>query len=65
MKEIRTLVELTVPARHSGLTQKQRTDIERVKRVAVYMILNNFNNGKSPFSYGSALDVLNVDKNAL
>ena len=33
-KEIRSLLELAVPAWNSGLTQKQVADIERVLRVA-------------------------------
>ena len=61
MKEIRILVELAVPAWHSGLTQKQSMDIERVQKVA-YIILSNCNTGKSPFNYRSALDVLNIWK---
>ena len=60
MKEIRILVELAVPAWHSGLTQKQSMDIERVQKVA-YIILSNCNTGKSPFNYRSALDVLNLE----
>ena len=35
VKEIRSLLELAVPAWHSGLTKKQSGDIERVQKVAV------------------------------
>ena len=42
LKEIRSILELAVPAWHSGLTQKQSADIERVQRVAVksYLVIN-------------------------
>ena len=41
IKEIRSLVELAVPAWHSGVTLKQCADIGRVQRVAVLIILSD------------------------
>ena len=61
IKEIRTLVELAVPAWHSGLTQKQSADIERVQKVAVYIILSDCNTGHSVFTYEMALVVLELE----
>ena len=39
LKEIRSILELAVPAWHSGLTVKQAEDIERVQKVALKIIL--------------------------
>ena len=61
VKEIRSLLELAVPAWHSGLTQKQSVDIERVQKVAVKVILSDCNTGKSEFTYDMALVVLNLE----
>ena len=61
VKEIRSLLELAVPAWHSGLTQKQSLDIERVQKVAVRVILSDCSTGKSEFSYDMALVVLNLE----
>ena len=61
VKEIRSLLELAVPAWHSGLTQKQSLDIERVQKVAVQVILSDCSTGKSEFSYDMALVVLNLE----
>ena len=47
VKEIRSVLELAVPAWHSGLTVAQSEDIERVQKVAVSIILSNFENGTS------------------
>ena len=41
MKEVRVHLELAVPVWHSGLTQKLSADIERVQRVAVFIMMNN------------------------
>ena len=60
-KEIRSLLELAVPAWHSGLTFKQSTDIERVQKVAVQIILSDCSTGKSDFTYDMALVVLNLE----
>ena len=49
LKEIRSLLELAVPAWHSGLTLKQSVDNERVQRVAT---------GKSEFNYDMAMVLL-------
>ena len=45
LKEVRSVVELAVPAWHIGLTLRQSADIERVQRVAVYIILGDFGIG--------------------
>ena len=42
MKEIRSILELAVPAWHSGLTVKQAADIERAQRVTVAIILSDY-----------------------
>ena len=42
IKGIRSVLELAVPAWHTGLTQKQSADIERVQRVAVSIILSDY-----------------------
>ena len=60
-KEIRSVLELAVPAWHSGLTQKQSSDIERVQRVAVSIILSDCNTGVSEYSYDMALVILNIE----
>ena len=61
MKEIRAVVELAVPAWHSGLTKKQAATIERVQRVAVYIILSDCITGQSDYSYEGALAKLNIE----
>ena len=61
VKEIRSILELAVPAWHSGLTVKQSADIERVQRVAVHIILSDSKTGKSFFSYYNALDKLELE----
>ena len=60
-KEIRSVLELAVPAWHSGLTVSQSEDIERVQKVAVYIILSDFETGTSQFSYNMALVNLNIE----
>ena len=40
-KEIRSVLELAVPAWHSGLTLRQAANIERVQRVTVYIIIHS------------------------
>ena len=50
VKEVRSVLELAVPAWHSGLTIKQSADIERVQRVAVYIILSDVITGKTEFN---------------
>ena len=61
LKEIRSLLELAVPAWHSGLTQKQTADIERVQRVAVNVILSDCLTGRCEFTYDMALVVLDLE----
>ena len=61
IKEVRSVMELAVPAWHSGLTLKQSADIERVQRVAVHIILSDCNTGKSDFTYGMGLATLNLE----
>ena len=56
IKQVRCLLELAVPAWHSGLTKGESTDIERVQRAALQIIL-----GLSYTSYGAALDELSLD----
>jgi hypothetical protein len=60
MKEIRSVLELAVPAWHSGLTLKQTADIERVQRVAVAIILSDCTTGKCEYSYDMALKPLKI-----
>ena len=55
-KEVRTLLEVSVPAWHSGLTLDQAAQIERVQKVAVKIIL-----GKSSLPYSEALDILGLE----
>ena len=60
-KEIRSVLELAVPAWHSGLTIKQAADIERVQRVAVNIILGDRKQGDRNFCYDMALVILNIE----
>ena len=53
IKEIRSVLELAVPAWHSGLTQKQSEDIERIQKTAFKIIL-----GDSYYSYEIACTIL-------
>ena len=61
LKEIRLVVELAVPAWHSWLTVKQSADLERVQRVAVYIILISCISGKCKYSYDMALVILDLE----
>ena len=61
LKEIRSLLELAVPAWHSGVTKKQSSDIERVHKVAVNIILSDSESGRSTFSYDMALVALDIE----
>ena len=61
IKEIRSVLELAVPAWHSSLTLKQSADIERVQRVALYIILSDVNTGKSEYTYDMSLVILNLE----
>ena len=60
-KEIRSILELAVPAWHSGITLKQSLDIERVQKVAVNIILSNPVTGRCDMSYDMALVILNLE----
>ena len=55
-KEVRSILEFGVPAWHSGLTKSQSSQIERVQRVAVAIIL-----GKTTVSYAVALKYLGLE----
>ena len=61
VKEIRSILELAVPAWHSGLTHKQSADIERVQRVAVRIILSDWKSGKCHMTYDMALVTLDLE----
>ena len=61
MKEIRAVLELAVPAWHSGLTKRQAADIERVQRVACSIILSKSKTGTCDFSYDMALGKLGLE----
>ena len=61
VKEIRSLLELAVPAWHSGLTCKQSVDIERVQKVAVQVILSDCKTGLSEFTYDMAMVILDLE----
>ena len=61
LKEVRSVLELAVPAWHSGLTLKQSSDIERVQRVALYIILSDVRTGKSPYDYDMSLVILDLE----
>ena len=65
IKEVRSVLELAVPAWHSGLTVRQSADIERVQRVAVHIILSDFTTGKSQYSYDMSLVVLDIEPLAI
>ena len=61
IKDIRCVVELAVPAWHSGLTTKQAADIERIQRIAVYIILSDCITGRCDFNYDMALVALDLE----
>ena len=56
IKQVRSVLELAVPAWHPGLTQSDSLDIERVQRAAFYIIM-----GPNYKSYKSALETLELD----
>ena len=55
-KEVRSVVELAVPAWHSGITVKQSDQIERIQKVAVSIIF-----GRNKMSYLTSLKLLGLD----
>ena len=61
IKQVRSVLELAVPAWHSGLTKKQTAEIERVQRVACNIILSDSKTGFSEFSYDMSLVVLGLE----
>ena len=60
IKEIRSVLELAVPAWHSGLTKKQSADIERVQKVAFSIILGD-STRESQYSYDMALVIFGLE----
>ena len=56
VKQIRSILELAVPAWHGGISQVERQDIERVQRCSLYVILGN-----AYGSYRQALKTLNLE----
>ena len=54
--EIRSLLELAVPVWHSGLTVKQASDIERVQKTALHIIL-----GEDFTNYDVACTIVEID----
>ena len=60
-KEIRSVLELAVPAWHSKLTVRQSADIERVQKIALFIILSDHLTGISEYSYDMALALLDLE----
>ena len=56
IKQVRSVLELAVPAWHGGLTQAERLDIERVQKSALHIVLGSFYT-----SYNNALQVTNLE----
>ena len=56
IKQVRSVLELAVPAWHSALTVNNTVDIERVQRAALYIIL-----GDNYRDYGSAMKTLQLE----
>ena len=56
-KEIRSVLEMAVPVWHSGLTNKQTNDIERIQKLALQIILQdkytNYQSALTTFSAGT------------
>ena len=61
LKEIRAVLELAVRAWHSGLTVKQSSDIERVQRIALHIILSDHRTGECEFSYNMLLVIFDLE----
>ena len=55
IKQVRSILELAVPAWHAAITQSERKDIERVQKTALHIIL-----GGDYTSYSSALEVMGL-----
>ena len=56
IKQVRSVLELAVPAWHPALTLTEKEDIERIQKAALQIIL-----GKGYTTYVSALKQLNID----
>ena len=56
VKQIRSLLELAVPAWQGAVTQEEKLDIERVQKCAAHIII-----GEDYLSYKAALKYLNLD----
>ena len=56
IKQVRSILELAVPAWHAAITKSERKDIERVQKTAMYIIL-----GDSYTSYSNALNVMGLE----
>ena len=56
LKQVRSVLELAVPAWHPGLTQADSLDIERVQKAALYIIL-----GEKYTTYSSALKATKLE----
>ena len=61
LKEIRSVLELAVPAWHSGLTVRQSSDIERVQKIALHIILSDFATGECDYSYDMLLVIFELE----
>ena len=55
LKQVRSVLELAVPAWHSSLTLTDKLNIERVQKAALQVIL-----GETYLSYSSALEIVNL-----
>ena len=60
-KEVRSVLELAVPAWHSGLTLAQSADIERIQRIALNIILSDFKTKRCEYSYDMSLVILDIE----
>ena len=56
VKQIRSVLELAVPAWHSGINQTEKIDIERIQKSAAHIIL-----GEEFESYRQAIKTLGLD----
>ena len=56
IKQIRCVLELAVPAWQGGLSQAEKTDLERIQKTACHIIL-----GQSYDSYTAAMDILQLE----
>ena len=55
-KQIRSVLELAVPAWHGGITLAEQIDIERIQKCALHIIL-----GDKYSSYRNALSIVNLE----